>query len=66
MVVVPSARVRPLPNNLGPTLLIAIGVLTTPLLFGVPLVLVGLALQQIMVQQVQYLQHQVVVITKVV
>lgn len=44
MVVVPSARVRPLPNNLGPTLLIAIGVLTAPLLFGVPLVLVGLAL----------------------
>ena len=44
MVVVPSARVRPLPNNLGPTLLIAIGVLTSPLVFGVPLVLVGLAL----------------------
>ena len=44
MVVVPSARVRPLPNNLGPTVLIAIGVLTTPLVFGVPLLLVGLAL----------------------
>lgn len=44
MVVVPSARVRPMPNNLGPTLLIAIGVLTSPLVFGVPLVLVGLAL----------------------
>jgi hypothetical protein len=44
MAVVPSARVRPLPNNLGATLLIAIGVLTTPLVLGVPLVLVGLAL----------------------
>ena len=44
MVVVPSSRQRPLPNNLGATLLIAIGMLTAPLVFGVPLILVGLAM----------------------
>jgi hypothetical protein len=31
-----------LPNNLGPTLLLAIGFITTPLLIGVPLLLLGL------------------------
>ncbi|MCX5966787.1 MAG: hypothetical protein NTV57_03890 [Cyanobacteria bacterium] len=33
----------PPPNNLGPTLLLAIGLLSSPLLVGVPLVIVALA-----------------------
>ncbi len=36
--------VPPLPNNLGPTLLLALGLLTAPLLVGVPLLLLGLSL----------------------
>ena len=31
------------PNNLGPTLLVLLGLLTAPLLVGVPLLLLGLA-----------------------
>ena len=31
------------PNNLGPTLLLAIGLLSSPLMVGVPLVIVALA-----------------------
>ncbi|MFM7362876.1 MAG: hypothetical protein ACKO6F_08060 [Cyanobium sp.] len=31
------------PNNLGPTLLLALGLLSAPLLVGVPLLLLGLA-----------------------
>lgn len=34
---------RPIPNNLGPTLLLAVGIPLIPLLVGVPLVLYGLA-----------------------
>lgn len=34
---------QPIPNNLGPTLLLALGLPLVPLLIGVPLVLVGLA-----------------------
>lgn len=33
-----------MPNNFGPTLLLALGLLTTPLLIGVPLLVLGLAL----------------------
>lgn len=33
----------PLPNNLGPTLLLILGVMVSPLLIGVPLVLLGLS-----------------------
>ncbi len=36
--------VRPVPNNLGPTLLLAVGFLMVPLLIGVPLLVLGLAL----------------------
>ena len=36
--------VPPLPNNLGPTLLLALGLLTAPLLVGVPVLLLGLSL----------------------
>jgi hypothetical protein len=32
------------PNNFGPTLLLALGLLTAPLLVGVPLLVLGLAL----------------------
>jgi hypothetical protein len=32
------------PNNFGPTLLLALGLLTVPLLVGVPLLVLGLAL----------------------
>lgn len=38
-----ASRTSPLPNNLGPTLLLAIGLIISPLLIGVPLVLLGLA-----------------------
>jgi hypothetical protein len=31
------------PNNLGPTLLLAVGLLSSPLVVGVPLVIVALA-----------------------
>lgn len=33
----------PQPNNLGPTLLLVVGLLTLPLGLGIPLVLLGLA-----------------------
>ncbi|MFZ0409594.1 MAG: hypothetical protein WAM11_16015 [Cyanobium sp.] len=33
----------PPPNNLGPTLLLAVGLLSSPLVVGVPLVIVALA-----------------------
>lgn len=33
----------PIPNNLGPTLLLAAGVLLLPILVGLPLLLLGLA-----------------------
>ncbi len=33
-----------MPNNFGPTLLLALGLLTAPLLIGVPLLVLGLAL----------------------
>jgi hypothetical protein len=33
----------PLPNNLGPTLLLILGVMVSPLLIGVPLILLGLS-----------------------
>ncbi len=33
----------PLPNNLGATLLLAVGLLSSPLVVGVPLVIVALA-----------------------
>ncbi|AFY28258.1 hypothetical protein [Cyanobium gracile] len=33
-----------MPNNFGPTLLLVLGLLTAPLLIGVPLLLLGLAL----------------------
>ena len=36
-------KVLPQPNNLGPTLLLVLGLLTLPLGVGVPLVLLGLA-----------------------
>jgi hypothetical protein len=32
------------PNNFGPTLLLALGMLTAPVLIGVPLLVLGLAL----------------------
>lgn len=37
------ASPQPLPNNLGPTLLLVIGIPLLPLLIGVPLLLLGLA-----------------------
>lgn len=43
MAVSPAASTRSvLPNNFGPTLLILCGLITSPLLLGVPLVLVGI------------------------
>jgi len=39
----PLASAAPIPNNLGPTLLLAVGVPLLPLLIGAPLVLLGLA-----------------------
>lgn len=38
-----ASPTSPLPNNLGPTLLLAIGLMVSPLLIGVPLVILGLA-----------------------
>ncbi len=35
---------RAVPNNLGPTLLLVVGFLMVPLLIGVPLLVLGLAL----------------------
>ena len=39
-----APALRPVPNNLGPTLLLAVGFLMAPLLIGVPLLVLGLAL----------------------
>ena len=39
----PLEAVPPIPNNLGPTLLVAIGVPLLPLLIGAPLTLLGLS-----------------------
>lgn len=40
----PESLVAPtIPNNLGPTLLVAAGILLLPLLVGLPLLLLGLA-----------------------
>lgn len=33
----------PLPNNLGPTLLVIVGLIVSPLLIGMPLVMLGLS-----------------------
>lgn len=38
-----SPSVSLVPNNFGPTLLLILGLLTAPLLFGVPILLLGLA-----------------------
>lgn len=39
-----APAIHPVPNNLGPTLLLVVGVLLAPLLIGVPLLLLGLSM----------------------
>jgi hypothetical protein len=39
-----APTIHPVPNNLGPTLLLVVGFLMAPLLIGVPLLLLGLSM----------------------